>query len=150
MSVPITAEAIFYICPWLGDKVDSGIGPMVNVVESTYKVRLQSTTASGPIHHVFLWIRSQESWIICKICISNYTSCPPPPSHPQGDGFNGLLDILYYMFLVHTAKTKYRNSETNIPRKGISGSQSQFPHSCVSDLYVYFHNRSACSAGGNM
>ncbi len=32
---------------------------------------------------------------------------------------------------VYTAKTKYRNFEANIPRKGISGSQSQFPHSCV-------------------
>jgi hypothetical protein len=31
----------------------------------------------------------------------------------------------------HTAKTKYRNFEANIPRKGISGSQSQFPHSCI-------------------
>ncbi len=30
-----------------------------------------------------------------------------------------------------TEKTKYRNFETNIPRKGISGSQSQSPHSCV-------------------
>ncbi len=37
----------------------------------------------------------------------------------------------------HTAKTKYRNFETNIPRKGISGPQSQFPHSSsVSDLYI--------------
>jgi hypothetical protein len=35
--------------------------------------------------------------------------------------------------LHRNAKTKYRNFETNIPRKGISGSQSQFPHSCVCD-----------------
>jgi hypothetical protein len=32
---------------------------------------------------------------------------------------------------LYTAKTKYRNFETNIPRKGISGPQSQFPHSYV-------------------
>ncbi len=30
-----------------------------------------------------------------------------------------------------TAKTKCWKFETNIPRKGISGPQSQFPHSCV-------------------
>ncbi len=30
-----------------------------------------------------------------------------------------------------TAKTKYGNFETNIPRKGILGYQSQFPHSRV-------------------
>jgi hypothetical protein len=36
-----------------------------------------------------------------------------------------------------TAKTKYRNFETNIPRKGISGTQSQFPHDAsVRDLYI--------------
>ncbi len=47
-----------------GGKVKSGIGlPMVNVLESTLlewtysKVRVWSTPASGPIHHVFLWIQ---------------------------------------------------------------------------------------------
>jgi hypothetical protein len=30
-----------------------------------------------------------------------------------------------------TAKTKYQNFETNIPRKGISGSKSKFPCSFV-------------------
>ncbi len=49
----------------------------------------------------------------------------------------------------HTAKTKYQNFETNIPRKGISGSQSQFPHSCVCEWFLYSHDRSAYSAGGN-
>ncbi len=51
---------------------------------------------------------------------------------------------------LHTAKTKYRDFETNILRKGISGSQSQFPHSCVCEWFVYSHDRSAYSAGGNM
>ncbi len=41
-------------------------------------------------------------------------------------------DILYI------AKTKYRNFETNIPRKGISGSQSQFPHSCVCEWFIQY------------
>jgi hypothetical protein len=35
-----------------------------------------------------------------------------------------------------TAKTKYRNFATNIPRKGISGSQYQFPHSCVCERFI--------------
>ncbi len=50
----------------------------------------------------------------------------------------------------HTAKTKYRNFETNIPRNGISGPQSQFPHSCVCERFIYSHDRSPYSAGGNM
>ncbi len=48
---------------------------------------------------------------------------------------------------VYTAKTKYRNFETNIPRKEISGSQSQFPHSCVCERFIYSHDRSLYSAG---
>jgi hypothetical protein len=49
----------------------------------------------------------------------------------------------------YTAKTKYQNFETNIPRKGITGSQSQFPHSCVCERFIYSHDRSPYSAGGN-
>jgi hypothetical protein len=52
--------------------------------------------------------------------------------------------------VLYTAKTKYRNFETNIPRKGISGSQFQFPKSCVCEWFIYSHDRSAYSAGGNM
>jgi len=37
-----------------------------------------------------------------------------------------------------TAKTKYRNFDTNIPRKGILGSQSQFPHSCVCEGFILY------------
>jgi hypothetical protein len=50
----------------------------------------------------------------------------------------------------HTAKTKCQKFETNIPRKGILGPQSQFPHSCVCERIVYSHDGSAFSAGGNM
>jgi hypothetical protein len=49
-----------------------------------------------------------------------------------------------------TAKTKCRKFETNIPRKGISGYQSQFPHSCVCERIKYSRDGSAFSAGGNM
>ncbi len=36
-----------------------------------------------------------------------------------------------------TAKTKYPNFETNIPRKGISGLSPNFDiHASVSDLYI--------------
>jgi hypothetical protein len=50
--------------------------------------------------------------------------------------------------LFYTAKTKYRKLETNIPRKGISGPQSQFPHSCVCEQFIYSHDWSAYSAAG--
>ncbi len=48
----------------------------------------------------------------------------------------------FWCAVQYTAKTKYRNFETNIPRKGISGSQSHFPHSCVYECFIYFHDRS--------
>jgi hypothetical protein len=50
----------------------------------------------------------------------------------------------------YTAKTKCRKIEANIPIKGMSGPQSQFPHSCVCERIIYFHVGSAFSAGGNM
>ncbi len=43
----------------------------------------------------------------------------------------------------YTAKTQYRKFETNIPRKGISRPQSQFPHSCVCERFKYSQDRSA-------
>jgi hypothetical protein len=49
-----------------------------------------------------------------------------------------------------TAKTKCRKFETNIPRKGISGPQSQFPHSCVCERIIYSHDGSDFSVRGNM
>jgi hypothetical protein len=64
-----------------------------------------------------------------------------------------LLKRMYkntYTMVCHTAKTKCRKFETNISRKGISGPQSQFPHSCVCERIIYSHDGSACSAGGNM
>ncbi len=47
-------------------------------------------------------------------------------------------------------KDKMPKIETNIPRKGISGSQSQFTHSCICERIIYSHDGSAFSAGGNM
>jgi hypothetical protein len=40
--------------------------------------------------------------------------------------------------------------ETTSPRKGIARPQSQFPHSCVCERFIYFHDGSAYSAAGNM
>ncbi len=61
----------------------------------------------------------------------------------------GMVETFHHSSTL-TAKTKYSKFETNIPRKGIAGSQSQFPHSCVIERFMYSHNRSASSAGGNM
>jgi hypothetical protein len=52
--------------------------------------------------------------------------------------------------VIYTAKTNCRKFEINIPRKGISGYQSQFPHSCVCGRIIYSHDGSAFSARGNM
>jgi hypothetical protein len=53
-----------------------------------------------------------------------------------------------------TAKTKYRNFETNIPRKGISRSQLSVPISTfmrlLSDLCIYSYDHSANFHGVNM
>ncbi len=61
-----------------------------------------------------------------------------------------IVERIWEVIPVHTAKTKCRKFDTNIPSKGKSGPQSQFPHSCVSERIIYSHNGSACSAGGNM
>jgi hypothetical protein len=47
-----------------------------------------------------------------------------------------------------TEKTQCRKFETNIPRKGIARSQSNFPHLCVCGRFIYLHDRSAYSATG--
>jgi hypothetical protein len=47
-----------------------------------------------------------------------------------------------------STKKQYRKFETNIPRKGIARPQSQFPHSCVCERYIYSHDRSTYCATG--
>jgi hypothetical protein len=47
-----------------------------------------------------------------------------------------------------TAKTQYRKFETNNPRKRIARPQSQFPHSCVFERFIYSHDRSTYFIAG--
>jgi hypothetical protein len=47
------------------------------------------------------------------------------------------------------AKNQYQKFKTNIPRKGIARPHSQFPHSCVCELFIYYHGQSDYSAAGN-
>jgi hypothetical protein len=61
----------------------------------------------------------------------------------------GTHTSFYTLSQVH-CKDKMLKFETNNPRKEISGSQSQFPHLCVCERIIYFHDGSAFSAGGNM
>jgi hypothetical protein len=49
---------------------------------------------------------------------------------------------------VYTAKTQYQKIETNIPSKGIARPQSQFPHLCVCERFIYSHDWSAYSYAG--
>ncbi len=55
-----------------------------------------------------------------------------------------------YKGLGHHCKDKMPKIWNKIPRKGISGPHSQFPHSCVCERIIYSHDGSAFSAGGNM
>ncbi len=43
----------------------------------------------------------------------------------------------FWCSIVCIAKTQYPKFETNIPRKGIARPQSQFPHSCVCEHFIY-------------
>ncbi len=52
------------------------------------------------------------------------------------------FSYFWTIWKTHTAKTQYRRFETNIPRKGIAWPQSQFPHSCVSERFIFSHKRS--------
>jgi len=50
-------------------------------------------------------------------------------------------------------KEPIQKIRTNIPRKRIAKPQSQFPHSCVCERFIYSHHRSAYSPdspAGNM
>ncbi len=42
----------------------------------------------------------------------------------------------------HTAKTLYRKFETNIPRNETAQPRSRFPHSGISEKFIYCHDRS--------
>ncbi len=49
---------------------------------------------------------------------------------------------------LQTAMTQYRKFEANISGQGIAGPQSQFPHLCVCERFIYTHDQSAYSAEG--
>ncbi len=51
---------------------------------------------------------------------------------------------------LYTAKNQYRKFELTIPRIGTASPQSQFPHSCVCERFIYSNDRAAYSAAGNM
>jgi hypothetical protein len=53
--------------------------------------------------------------------------------------------VINSTLLSYTAKAKYRNFETNILRKEYRGLSPSF---C--ERFIYFHDRSAYSAGGNV
>jgi hypothetical protein len=80
----------------------------------------------------------------------NNVDCTIDQCTVKAPGIVFIVERIWEIIRVHTAKTKCRKFETNIPSKGISGPQSQFPHSCVSERIIYSHDESACSAGGNM
>ncbi len=97
--------------------------------------------------------------------IKYYKSVPPPPPPPvpqllhkkiqntlfmamNSQRYLYVIGVTNIIFLspspIYTAKTKHRHFETNIPRKGISGPQSQFPHSCICEWFIYIFPPSVC------
>ncbi len=48
-----------------------------------------------------------------------------------------IFQLDYFSSKGRTAKTQYWKFETNIPRKGIARPQSQFPHLCVCERFIY-------------
>jgi hypothetical protein len=52
-----------------------------------------------------------------------------------------------FIFSLHCKDTMPK-IEKNNPRKGIVRPQSQFPHSCVCERFIYSHDQSAYSAAG--
>jgi hypothetical protein len=49
-----------------------------------------------------------------------------------------------------TTKKTIQKIRNKYSQKGIARPQSQFPHSCVGERFVYSQDRSAYSAAGNM
>ncbi len=82
--------------------------------------------------------------------LSLYEGFSPAPiiPHTQSLVIEERWKIYLYMVYEHTAKTQYRKFETNIPRKVIARPQSQYPHSCVCDGFIYSQDQSAYSAAG--
>jgi hypothetical protein len=58
------------------------------------------------------------------------------------------LESGLFVFHLHCKDTIPKILNKNIPRKGIVWPQSQFPHSCVCEQFIYSHDRSAYSAAG--
>jgi hypothetical protein len=100
---------------------------------------------------------SYPTLTLCRCCpqvsrACDLACCPTGrPSHSSSLlSSSFLLSSWQHRYAPCTAKTKFRKFETNIPGKGISGSQFQFPHSCVCERIIYSHDGSAFSAVGNM
>ncbi len=91
-------------------------------------------------------IRTVWQWTACKVCTA-YTSIGLDLQKNTGLQHTWkqkqifIQNQISYKLETYTAKTKYRNFETNIPRAGISGFQSQFPYSCVCEWFIYVEIR---------
>ncbi len=58
----------------------------------------------------------------------------------NGSNQRSILSVYRPLTREYTAKKKCRKFEANIPRKGISGPKSQFPHSCLCERIIYSHD----------
>ncbi len=87
--------------------------------------------------------RTENLW--CKIEIAFYR----PYCATQSVILFQSLFLLEYTFLLH-CKEKMPKIGSKYSQEGISGPQSQFPHSCVCERIIYSHDVTAVSAGGNV
>ncbi len=88
----------------------------------------------------------------------NNTSHPPPPPFEVTTSLEyinecGNIQKELYISLIHTfehCKKPKPKIGKNVPRRGIAQPQSQFPHSCFCERFIYPYDRSIYSVAGNM
>ncbi len=85
--------------------------------------------------------------LIFKIISNHSRANPKHNDFKVRNSFNKRAMKIFCLAVVQL-KTQNRKFETNIPRKGIARPQSQFPHSCVCERFIYSQDRSAYSAAG--
>ncbi len=81
--------------------------------------------------------RTMTAVAIANYCVSTEVLCMATTTWSLLAGTLTITRFSASRYSYYTAKTKYRNFKTNIPRKGISGLCPNFYiHASVSDLYI--------------
>ncbi len=100
------------------------------------------------LHPLFQGTHQQLSLFLHLLLQGNHHAITQPASSSTASRYSPTAQPISSSTALQRQKTKI--SKQLFPEKGISGSQSQFPHSCVCERFIYSHDRSAYSAGGNV